>query len=262
MPDSWERYFTVPLVMLDRAVVDGKEQEPKVNNRSPFDIKFDGICSTCNNGWMREVDEAARADVIPYATGETPFLDANALDRIALHLTRTALMTIWGKRNQNGYPPDLFREFYRDRAVPSGVRVFIGNVRDPVLLGGRHAALTLDDGPLVHFASWSMGRLFAVVLLPMRGYEGLTNTIARTIIEKSHRKVQLIAPLPDRPNLDFRNRTLTFDQARLLSRPKGLLTGEHEADNSPLPDHFTARLQRLNGDYTSLIKQASARTKS
>ena len=97
LPDSWEQYLTVPLVMLDTAVVDGRPRELKVNNRSPFDIKFEGTCSTCNNGWMKDVDEAAREAVIPYATDETSVPHEGALDRIARHLTRTALMTTWGQ---------------------------------------------------------------------------------------------------------------------------------------------------------------------
>jgi hypothetical protein len=135
LPDSWEQYFTVPRVLLNTSVINGVHKV-SINNKSPFDLKFGGICASCNNGWMREIDEAAREDVIPFATSEISSLEVEAADRIAMHLVRTALMTSWGKRDQQGYPAHLFNEFYRRREVPNGVRVFVGTVDTLALVAG------------------------------------------------------------------------------------------------------------------------------
>jgi hypothetical protein len=109
---------------------------------------------------------------------------------------------------------------------------------------------------MMNFASWSMGRLYGLVLMPALGAELLSNTIARTVIDRSKRKVQLISPLPHHANLEFRDRVLSYDEARLLGRPHGLLNGDPEGPEGPMPDHFVARLEALDGDFTPLIKPA------
>ncbi len=258
LPDSWEKYFTVPSVMLDTTGVDGERATRRVNNRSPFDLKFEGICKTCNGGWLKDIDEAAKGAVLPFATAQTSRLTLASLDRIALHLTRAALIYTWGRRAQNGYPDQLFRDLYRFRSVPNAVRVFVGNVFEPSLIGGRHSALTLDGEPFAHLVSWTMGRLFALVVLPAAGFEGLSNELAATIVRRSQRKAQLISPVPRGVNLEFKDRVLEWDEARLLGQKHGLMTGEPEPAPPNPPTHFIKRLELLNGDYRSLVKQASA----
>lgn len=258
LPDSWERYFTVPLVMLDTAGVDGEIQPRRVNNRSPFDIKFDGICKSCNGGWLKDIDEAAQSAVLPFATAQTSRLSPDSLDRVALHLTRTALIYTWGRRSQNGYPGQLFREFFRSRLVPNGVRVFVGNVGEPALIGGRHSALTMDGEVFTHLVSWTMGRLFALVILPVAGYESMSNSVAAAVVGRSRRKAQLISPMPWGAKLNFRERVLEYDEARMLGQTHGLVAGEPEPVFPQPPEHFAKRLDRLGDDYSSLIKPATA----
>jgi len=258
LPDSWEKYFTVPLVMLDTVGVDGELEPRRVNNRSPFDLKFGGICKSCNGGWLKDVDEAARSVVLPFATGQTSRLPMDSLNRLALHLTRTALIYTWGRRAQNGYPAQLFSEFYRLRVVPNGVRVFVGNVDEPALVGGRHATLTLDGEAFSHLVSWTMGRLFALVVLPVAGFETMSNQLAATVVRRSMRKAQLIFPRPRGADLDFRARVLGWDEARMLGQKHGLMTGEPEPAYPNPPAHFAKRLARLNGDHSSLVKPAIA----
>lgn len=258
LPDSWEKYLTVPSVMLDTMGVDGERAPRRVNNRSPFDFKFDGICKACNGGWLKDIDEAAKSAVLPFATAQTSRLSHESLDLVALHLTRAALIYTWGRRAQNGYPDQLFRELYRFKSVPNAVRIFAGNVAEPALVGGRHSALTLDGEVFTHLVSWTMGRLFALVVLPVTGFESLSNELAATIVRRSQRKAQLISPVPRGANLEFKERVLGWDEARLLSQKHGLMTGEPEPAHPEPPAHFTKRLELLDGDYRSLIKQATA----
>lgn len=182
----------------------------------------------------------------------------DSLDPLALHLTRAALIYTWGRRSQNGYPAALFNEFFRFRAVPNGVRVFVGNVDQPALVGGRHAALTFDGEPFSHLVSWTMGRLFALVVLPAAGFESMSNVLAATVVRRSRRKAQLVSPLPHNADLEFRGRVLEWDEARMLGQKHGLMTGEPEPEYPEPPAHFTERLARLEGDHSSLIKPASA----
>lgn len=153
LPDSWEKYFDVPLVMLDTISTDGLFSPRRVNNRLPFDMKWDGVCKSCNGSWLKDIDEDASHSLLPFATGQRHDLPAASVLPVALHLTRAALIYTWGHRVQNGYPKDLFNELYRSRRVPNGVRVFIGSVDEPALVGGRHSALTLDGEPVAHLVS-------------------------------------------------------------------------------------------------------------
>ncbi len=60
-------YFTVPRVMLDTSVMEDELPQTRVSSRSPFDKKFDGICKQCNNGWLRDFEEMAKSEVVPFA---------------------------------------------------------------------------------------------------------------------------------------------------------------------------------------------------
>lgn len=259
LPDSWEKYFDVPVVMLDTTSTDGSFMPRRVNNRSPFDMKWDGVCKSCNGSWLKDIDEEASHYLIPFATGQRDDLTAQSVLPVARHLTRAALIYTWGHRKQNGYPRELFSDLYRSRRVPLGVRVFVGSVAEPALVGGRHSALTFDGEPFAHLVSWTMGRLFSLVVLPETGYAPLANRIAAAVVRRSHRKAQLISPLPRGVDLGFRGRALTYEEARLLGQKDGLAFGEPEQPYPQPPEHYLQRLAPLNGDYTSLVKPASAR---
>ena len=109
-----------------------------------------------------------------------------------------------------------------------------------------------------HLVSWTMGRLFALVVLPVTGFESLSNELAATVVRRSRRKAPLISPVPRGANLEFTERVLGWDEARMLGQKHGLMTGEPEQAYSEPPAHFAKRLERLETDYSSLIKPATA----
>ncbi|MBA3019829.1 hypothetical protein [Propionicimonas sp.] len=227
------------------------------SSKTPFDKKYPGVCAQCNNVWLREIDEAAQDAVLAVATGKRAWFRSTELNAVAMHLTRTGLMRMWGTRYEVECPLAKMREFRHTQRPPEGTRIFAAWSEDAfVLAGGRHDLLNVNGDPEtnMHLASWSMGRLFALVIIPAAGMEPTSDTLARLIHRHGQRKVRLIWPAPLSSVVALR--PIDPQLARRLSRPKILGTAEPTEVEVALPHHLTTRLERLQreGRMTSLIK--------
>ncbi|MCU1485236.1 MAG: hypothetical protein JWN67_1982 [Actinomycetia bacterium] len=125
--------------------------ERKVGSAAAYKLR--GVCVTCNNGWMSELENAARAVLLPMVRGETVVLDATAQVLVASWCAKTALtLDAWDR--PRGVPEEVgTRLLERQGVPPPGCRVLIGSIMPiPGGIGIPHARreLPLADAAQLH----------------------------------------------------------------------------------------------------------------
>jgi hypothetical protein len=120
----------VDVVMSTRQLdVDGTLLRHEHQRRQTFSaIKLDGVCKTCNSGWMSQIEEAAKPLVEPMIRNIRTGIPFRHLDIIARWLT---LKTLVADLIPHGYPtatPDDYHAFYTDPNPPDGFMAVLGRV--------------------------------------------------------------------------------------------------------------------------------------
>jgi hypothetical protein len=95
---------------------------------NPYEVKARVVCEKCNNGWMNDIDQAARPFLEPMMLGDRP--DELVLDRIAQNaVSLWAAMTAFTMEHIRPAMPLLstsdYHAFYQGRVVPSGWKVWM-----------------------------------------------------------------------------------------------------------------------------------------
>lgn len=71
--------------------------------RKPSSVKPKIVCADCNNGWMSQLQERAKPDLVPLFRGEVTTLDQEAQARVASWLAMTAYTAAWANRDHGGW---------------------------------------------------------------------------------------------------------------------------------------------------------------
>lgn len=116
-PRHWADYFprrgTGP-VNVFQTTPSGHIQRRGANHQ--FDEQIREVCARCNNGWMMELDEAAKPVVIALGQGTANTIGAAETATFRSWATKIALVrTLQDRAHAQQAQDDRFHEFYRDR---------------------------------------------------------------------------------------------------------------------------------------------------
>ncbi|WP_148286196.1 hypothetical protein [Curtobacterium sp. B8] len=116
-PRHWANFFprsgTGP-VNVFQTTPKGHVQRRGANHQ--FDEQVRDVCAVCNNGWMAELDEAAKTVVVSLGQATTAMMDASATSTFRSWATKIALVrTLQDKAHAQQAHEDRFHDFYRDR---------------------------------------------------------------------------------------------------------------------------------------------------
>ena len=249
IPQSWRDYFPLPEVYLKRSFVEGEPQTTKVENRTPYDQRWGGICGTCNNSWLRQLDEAAKARLLNLAYMKTDVVPPSEIHTVAMSVTRAALMKIWGDKGAHGYPRDAFRQFRDDAIPPDGTHIFLGFGVEPfIYAGGHHASMHRSDQQSdgTHIVAWGLGFLFVVVVVPRDLNISLASSVASAITRVSRAAGRpLVALWPRKRGIALqipRTDQLTREFVLFVTQGKALLTDQLPVIMEDTPE----RIERLS----------------
>lgn len=185
LPKDWGEYFAQPPVMLARSV-DYQDQasRPRVKNMSPFDQQYSGICARCNNGWLRDLDHAAKHTALSLGLRQTAFVPGDAVLPLAASLYRASLMLTWGRRSEQGHEPTRFRQLYEHRRPPDSVFILLGKALEPWIHGGGYQNVLPIAGNIsaVRLTSFgAIGYLWVQVIDSAPGFEKHAAEYAKSV---------------------------------------------------------------------------------
>jgi hypothetical protein len=133
LPHHWKKTFPSGAEGHTRMNTDwdgftGQKEKKQV---TPYDLKVSRVCTDCNSGWMREMDEAIKLTVFDLAWGNAQLIPADKVNQLATWCTKVALMRTHRDRNgeQEG-PLSLTHRFFRERSPLGEKTVQVGKVAD------------------------------------------------------------------------------------------------------------------------------------
>lgn len=127
-----------------RAYVDGSDGGPTPKTRvlankggrvkasqtwpeAPFGQEISGPCKICNQGWMERVEDDARPFLIPMLENCVVELRPEAQRSVARWATLKLLIAHLGHAaDKQTIPTSRYRQFFIDRLLPLGARIWIG----------------------------------------------------------------------------------------------------------------------------------------
>ena len=265
LPRSWGARIPSPKVLLDTKVDEGEVQSFKLAERSPFGQPYSGICTSCNNGWLREVDEAAEDVAVNLALGE--YSEVNAGERLPLarSLARAALVLLWGRRNDSPFPLESMREFEATRNPPSRMTILLGRPEGAFAThaGGHVAVMRAEvEGetvPFIALVGFSIGVLYVMVVLPIQGAEWVGRDVVRAVKRAAGGRLAQLWPSPRRSRLAIPRGPLTDDELRTLTSVRTLLLGAPVPPRADASEVLEGRLARYNGDFSPMVQKAVKR---
>lgn len=259
LPRDWGEHFPrLPgLVSADHRY--GVHSSSRIENLSHFDRQFSGICATCNNGWLRELDVVAKETALDLAFLRRRHVRADEVLCLSSSLYRASLIGMWGKRQQYGVPLRRYRAFYNERRPPRGVHLMLGHNRGGYLFaGGNYSAVTLDGDPSVAircFAFGGLGHLFVVALISEPELDPAVRKVARAV--KRAARSTLVTLWPNsRHRVTLASREITRESAQGATE-LGLVLGLR---SSPTEVDFTD-LQSRYPDTASVLRRLRPATK-
>lgn len=210
-------------------------------------MQYSGICGVCNNGWMREIDEAAMARLINLAWAQTTEIPPSEVVIVMRSVVRAALVTAWGKRWIGGYPEAATREFYRTRLPPVGTHVFMG-FSDWIFMhaAGHHAIWPADEDIVggVHIVAWGLERLYTVVVFPKDGDTVMAGHTATALRRASRGVLREVWPHRTGTRITVplaRSAELDRAFAARVTQARALLLDEEPFMHREDPPHVVAR---------------------
>lgn len=118
--------------------------ETKVKRANTFAIYSRKVCRSCNGGWMRAADEAARPMLAACAQGHSFSLDAEEQEQLAFWATKTVLALLTVEPEEYRFArPEHYREVFESRAPLTGSQVWLGGNEHGHVAWARAHALNL-----------------------------------------------------------------------------------------------------------------------
>lgn len=139
---------------------------------SPYDLKVKRVCSDCNGGWMREMDEAAKDMIFDLSWGKADRVGGDQVEQLSTWCTKVALMRTHRERGREQETPlELTHRFYAERKALGQNTVQVARVvdTDSALSGNiarelREPAKSPGDlgerSDSVHLVTFQIGQLF------------------------------------------------------------------------------------------------------
>ncbi|MDZ8172430.1 hypothetical protein [Microbacterium xanthum] len=245
LPADWGQYFPkLPNLISARHDYDGGSTS-RTENLSHFDKQFDGICRTCNSGWLREIDVAAKHVALDLAYRRRIHVAAPEVLPLSASLYRAALIGMWGQRDAYGLPARRFPELYQLRRPPGDVHILLGHNDEGFLYaGGNYSALTVDganETAVRSFAFGGLGHLFVVVLVSEPELAAVVNGAARAV--KRAAGGSLVTLWPNRRRrVDLPSRSISRDTAaRVTELGVALGLRDQPVERTPIPERVRAK---------------------
>jgi len=95
-------------------------------SEAPFDVTVKAVCPTCNNGWMRDLEEEARPLLTPMIRGDRLALDLARQRVVARWFAKTAMMMHeQAKATERLIPPVHFKSVYKAHQPAPGTSVWL-----------------------------------------------------------------------------------------------------------------------------------------
>lgn len=257
IPKSWKPYLHLVPVIVTTGVSAGEFWEASESNLTQLDIQYGGICSTCNNGWLREIDEAAKARILNLARRRTQEIPAIEILNVMRSVIRAGLMTTWGKRDIGGYPEVAFHEFHRTRIPPQGAHVFMG-FSDCLSIhaAGHHALWPENANGGAHLVSWGLDQLLTVIIFPKDDDQVTAAKAAGALRKKSKGYLKQIWPTTRGRHIQLpsdRSSSLNREKVAEFTQVRALLFDEPPIHTSNENERLAARFQGVSEE--ALIRE-------
>jgi len=261
LPRGWADYINVPTLLVDSFITDrGAEPETWEKRRSPFTTQAGGICIECNNGWMREIDERAKAPFLDLALGLTSRLPGRQTLAFSASMFRAALVYAWSQRTKhpNG-PLDRLPGFCRDRRPGEHDYVLIARANEPwIFAGGTCTVLTATEynQGVVSVFAWGVEDFMVFVITSHPGMERFADLLAKRMKRHSQGAVKQVWPSDGRTAVVVDGRLMDRGLADYIAQSAPLLFGRLPAERirdtpraeqlwkAKPPEHFWERATR------------------
>lgn len=228
LPENWGSYFNVPTLRINSLLGEGIA-EVRERYDSPFTTKFGGICSRCNNNWLREIDERAKANYLDLALGISDRLPGRDRLPFAASVYRAALVHAWGNRGRHPLGPvDRMPEFYRTRRPGDHDYIFVGLASDLwIFLGGRQSVTTRTerDAGVLSVFGWGTERLFVLVLVSHRGAEKVADLYAKLVKREARGALKQVWPASSKRAVELSGPLVSRQIAERVTQQNALLLG-------------------------------------
>ena len=175
LPHHWKKTFpaaTEGQVQVGRNR-DGSDRDPVEKKQvTPYDLKVKRVCESCNNGWMREMDEAAKDLIFDLSWGENECVTGDQAEQLATWCTKVALVRTHRERGrEQDSPLELTHRFYAERTTLGPKTVQIARVANSeAALSGNivrelRSPVMSSDGlghklDSAHLVTFQIGQLF------------------------------------------------------------------------------------------------------
>jgi hypothetical protein len=146
-----------------------------VRQAPPFSIQVKRVCATCNNGWMNDLETAARPLLEPMIVGRGRALHRDGQRTIATWAMKTMLMFEFAYPEQL-IPRELYEHLYAHREPPPRTRAWLapyGGERFSTYYKRHALGLTFGPGstygidhPNMYGATLQVGDLAVQIYVP------------------------------------------------------------------------------------------------
>lgn len=186
LPHDWGEYFPkVPGLVTANRNYDEAELTVRIENLTHFDKQFAGICARCNNGWLRELDTAAKDIALDLALEHRAYVGAGEIAPLSASLYRAGLIGMWGQRGEHGLPEGRFEEFMALRRPAQDIHILIGRSDQGYLFAGGHYSAVTADGTnetaVRSLAFGGLGYLFVIVLVSIPELAPVVARVAKAV---------------------------------------------------------------------------------
>lgn len=144
---------------------------------SIYSVRFRVVCRECNNGWMSDLEMAARPYLTPLITGEPVLLDREKLNIIAQWIALKVMVAEHSDPNSAVTPRPERLRFRQSRTIPEFMQIYVathelpfekavGYRRDSqcVAFNSAHLSPPLGDVPNnIQAVLFFLGRVFVYV---------------------------------------------------------------------------------------------------
>lgn len=122
--------------------------ESKVKRANTFAVLSRKVCRSCNSGWMREADDAARPLLAAFAKNQPIRLGPSEQKQLAFWTTKTLLALLMVEPEEFRFAgPECYRHLYETQASLPGSQVWLGANEHGDLAWARSHSLRFRDTP-------------------------------------------------------------------------------------------------------------------
>lgn len=131
------------------------------------------VCRSCNQGWMNDLETAARPVLTPLIDGQVAEVDGNVVQDLATWVVKTCLMAELTHPESAATPPEFYRWLFETRTPPPHTRIWAVpikgqewslRVKHVGILYGDAATTDVSQPYNVHSTTIGLGRVAFCVM--------------------------------------------------------------------------------------------------